>query len=99
RAPAHNTPPLDARICPAAFSWQPTVPTPPYPEGPNAFTEAATDNAGNVGSLSWTIYIDRTAPDVSASGSLFDLAGQTTDGSLIDDLTVSGTDPGADQQR
>jgi hypothetical protein len=97
--PRHDTLPLDARICPAAFSWHTSVPTLPYPEGPNTFTEGAVDVAGNTAAQSWTIYVDRTSPDsVEASGSLYDLAGQTTDGSDEENLTVTAHDPGADVQ-
>ena len=95
----HNTPALDARICPPDFSWDASVSTPRYAEGPNAFTAGALDVAGNVGTQAWTIYIDRTSPDgVQASGSLYDLAGQTTDGSDEEDLTISAFDPGAATQ-
>lgn len=98
--PLHTTPALDARICPQSFGWDTTVPTSPYPEGPNTFTESATDVAGNVGSQAWTIYVDRTPPDsVTASGSLVDLAGQTTDGSDQEGVTVTAHDPGADVQK
>ena len=95
---AHNTPPLDNRICPATFSWDTSVPTPPYPEGPNAFTETATDNAGNVGSQSWTIYIDRTTPDsVDASGDFFQRS--YVSGSDTYPLTLAAHDPGVGEQR
>jgi hypothetical protein len=98
--PLHNTLELDARICPQSFSWSTNVATPPYPEGPNAFTESTVDVAGNTGSQSWTIYIDRTAPDsVVPSGPLYDLAGQTTDGQTAEGLTITAHDPGADQQK
>ena len=96
----HRTPSLDARLCPATFSWDTSVPAPSYPEGPNTFTEGALDVADNAATQSWTIYIDRTPADsVTASGSLFDLAGQTTDGSDLEDLTVTAHDPGADTQK
>jgi hypothetical protein len=98
--PQHNTPELDARICPASFSWSTNVATPPYPEGPNSFTESTVDVAGNTGAQSWTIYIDRTPPDsVVPSGPLYDLAGQTTDGLTPEDLTITAHDPGADVQK
>ncbi|HJQ00366.1 MAG TPA: hypothetical protein VJ851_02095 [Jatrophihabitans sp.] len=97
--PTHNTPVLDARICPPEFSWQTTADTRAFPEGPTTFTENATDVGGNVGSASWTIYIDRTPPDsVVPSGSLWDLAGQTTAGST-EFVTVDAHDPGADEQK
>jgi hypothetical protein len=97
--PAHHTPDLDARICPPEFSWQTTADTTAYPEGPNTFTENATDVAGLVGSAAWTIYIDRTPPDsVVPSGSLWDLAGQTTPGST-EFVTIDAHDPGADVQK
>jgi hypothetical protein len=95
----HMTTSLDARICPPEFSWQTSVDTNAYPEGPNRFTEAASDVAGNVGSTQWSIYIDRTAPDsVEPSGSLWDLRGQTTPGST-EFVTVDAHDPGADVQK
>jgi hypothetical protein len=96
--PLHTTAPLDNRICPDVFSWQTSVPTPPYPEGPNAFTEIATDNAGNVGSLSWTMFIDRTSPEnVVAAGDFANLG--YIDGTQSYGLTISGHDPGRDHQR
>jgi hypothetical protein len=98
--PHHNTVALDARNCPASFSWDATVATLLYPEGPNFFTESALDAAGHLGVQTWTVSIDRTPPDsVVASGSLFDLGGQTTDGSDQEDLTITAHDPGADTQR
>jgi hypothetical protein len=97
--PAHNTPVLDARICPPEFSWQTTIDTNPLPEGPNTFTEYTTDVAGNLGSASWTFYIDRTPPNsVLPSGSLWDLAGQTTPGST-EFVTIDAHDPGAEVQK
>lgn len=98
--PLHNTPALDNRICPPEFSWQTTVDTNPYPEGPNTFTESATDMADNVGTNSWTIYIDRTPPDaVDVSGSLYDDAGLTIGGTTPESLTISAHDPGADVEK
>ena len=97
---AHNTPPLDNRICPATFSWDTSVPTPPYPEGPNAFTETATDSAGNVGSQSWTIYIDRTQPDiVDPTGPFYALGGGYIDGTGTYSMTIHAHDPGREQQK
>ena len=98
--PDHKTPALDTRNCPASFSWDASVATPPYPEGPNYFTESVLDAAGHLGLQTWTVYVDRTPPDsVVASGSMFDLGGQTTDGSDQEDLTITAHDPGVDTQK
>jgi hypothetical protein len=98
--PTHHTAALDSRTCPPAFSFDASIDLKPFPEGPNLFTAGSLDPAGNVGTRSWTVFVDRTAPDsVDASGSLYDLAGQTSDGSDQEGLTVTAHDPGADVQK
>lgn len=61
--PTHHTDALDNRICPAQFSYTESVSTTGLPEGLDFFNTSASDVAGNAAdSLSWGIFVDRTAP-------------------------------------
>lgn len=61
--PTHNTPALDARICPATFTYEATVGTSDLPEGRSDFVSKAEDVAKNPGTgREWSLLVDRTGP-------------------------------------
>lgn len=101
--PAHHTPPLDARICPASFEYLTSVDSNTLAEGTSHFYEDAQDVAGNFGaSPEWHFYIDRTPPSVpsglrlesfrASSGSASIAWDESTDPALPDGVPGSGLD-------
>lgn len=60
--PAHNTPSLDNRICPERHSFRLSLNTTNYASGQHTFIARAEDLAGNVGTMTWTLIIDRSEP-------------------------------------
>lgn len=61
--PAHHTEELDARICPADWSFAASVDASTLPEGQNDFDADSQDPAANAGtSDSWRAYVDKTPP-------------------------------------
>lgn len=60
--PEHNTPALDARICPASATLMTSVDLGALPEGTTWFVAKAADVAGNVGSTRWAVTIDPSRP-------------------------------------
>jgi len=92
---AHNTPPLDNRICPEQKTLSTSIDTSKLAEGAYIYVVKAEDVAGNVGeSQSWLVVIDRTPPVVEQpSGSFYDLRGTTIVGDRSYGLTVNADDP------
>jgi hypothetical protein len=96
--PKHHTDALDSRICPAAYSFSPSIDLNPFPEGTSQFTASSIDPAGNVGSETWPAYVDRTPPSIPGGIRLVSFDGDlatiewddSTDPALPDGVAGSG---------
>lgn len=62
--PTHKTPALDNRICPESFSLTGTLDISNLEDGDYTFVATATDLAGHVATLRWTVTIDRVSLDI-----------------------------------
>jgi hypothetical protein len=60
--PHHNTLELDNRICPQNYSFSTLLDTTAYANGSHTFVARAYDVAGNVGTIQWSVVIDRSEP-------------------------------------
>ncbi len=97
--PAHRTAGLGSAICPPTFSLSGSYDTTKLPEGPSTFSARGADYAGNTAAANLTLYVDRTAPTIAASGELFGLAGHFIDGTKSYAVGLAAVDPGADTQK
>jgi hypothetical protein len=100
--PTHNTAGQDSQICPFSSSFTGSVDLRGLPEGKHTFTARGTDFAGNASDAAatvWSTFIDRTAPAIAASGTLYDARDSWTrpDGSAA--LHLTGTDDRAGVRR